>query len=1344
MAGQQAATAGDCSGQSTILGTNLPSVFPPTPRSLQNNPTGFGDATPPTASDSEGNELNRLFLANDASTLYVGITGNTVRTDALENTVLVFIDTGDNGGSAILNTSAITGSNALKNLDRDDMTDGVTLDFAPEWCLAVWNVAGVQNAVLHDLTDPMDTGTVLTLGTEFVVDNSNLVGVNDIPSSDPIFQTSNAATATTGFEFAVPLAVLGITNTSTINVQALLVGGGGFISNQALPPINPTIGSSGGGKPCVGSHDPNADPALIVDFSNATNFPGNQFVAYTCNPGGSAPGGTFNGSDIPNRYGSVGQLMATQNNYTCFGNASPFSPIPTGGAEVDQIFARADFSKLYIGVTGNIPFFGGNNDTLMIFIDNGPGDGTQTLFTNTFTGGSGALQGMSNGFFGGFTFDSGFEPEYCIMYWRAGGLHNARIMSCVFDEHIDGLEFSPSQDRHINPAVNAYSADLGNILGVNDIPGDDPIRQEDFADTALTGIQFSLKLADLGIDASGGTANFKMAACIVSGSGFVSNQFLPPLNPSVLTPEMDSASFSDAPLPLAISDDDMPVSDTRTVTMGSIDRVTDINVSVNITHPDVSQLDVTLRHDESGTTVQLVAPGSQAGSNLNITFDSEGAPAVQPSQSLLSFNGQNPNGGWTLFVTDTVSGESGTLNSWGIAVTEYTGGNVPCLGQYDAVDNPIDLSTDPRTPGNQFLDLNIAAGPSNRPTSFTGLGIPAAFGNTALATQNNYTCFGNAVESPTVNLPGSEADQLMIRNTNDRLRIGVTGNLEDNGNAMVLLLDTDSGMGPTTIPVISSPPDAAQGLDGLTLDPGFTPDYALVVQRDPTPGVPADDYSVFLKNINTNFSRSLGRLTRNTSTGELGEPIANQNGSELNQLFIQNDADRLYIGVTGNLEANGNTYIVFIETPSSNLSNILDTNYTGFPTALREISGDHLDVGFAPDFAIVMNRSGGFYSAQLVDMTDFPPGVTVTSLTFQNSLGDNVFVGDNSNGFGVNSVAADDTTPGVNPLLTVQEENAATATRGVQFSIARSSLVHPELFTPAPADGDTLRIGVILASGTGFWSNQTLPGLGGGQANLGSPPAPGPPTNFIDLSNETIAPGNQYLSYVLANSGGYAAPSTFDGSGVPTAMGTALATQDNYTQFGNAVLVNPGNDNCTQVAFNNENILGVTGSSATMSQAGSATSGLHFDIAFQDIGLTPLDPETGPFVEVRVMAVITGRFGFFSNQFLPPLNRTPPAGNLGNIVTTITGGGQWLGDLSDEAVAPGIQYLGYTLVPSCGDFAADINGDDVIDTADITAFVGVLLGTNTNPCDVQKSDVNNSGDADGLDVQAFVNAFLNP
>jgi hypothetical protein len=204
----------------------------------------------------------------------------------------------------------------------------------------------------------------------------------------------------------------------------------------------------------------------------------------------------------------------------------------------------------------------------------------------------------------------------------------------------------------------------------------------------------------------------------------------------------------------------------------------------------------------------------------------------------------------------------------------------------------------------------------------------------------------------------------------------------------------------------------------------------------------------------------------------------------------------------------------------------------------------------------------------------------------------------------------------------------------VQFAIDRATLAHA-LGSP-PADGATLKIGAALVSPTGYWSNQTLPGLGGGQNNLAAPPPGGCPGSFIDLGNATTAPGNQFLSYVLRNNTPgnlYNSPSTFTGAGIPTAMGTPFATQNNYTQFGNATLVNPGNPNCTQIALNNNNIQGVTASSGA--NASTSTTGMEFDIDFTDIGLADLTNPAGPFPTIRLMAV--PRVAAVTFPFLPPL-----------------------------------------------------------------------------------------------------------
>lgn len=54
----------------------------------------------------------------------------------------------------------------------------------------------------------------------------------------------------------------------------------------------------------------------------------------------------------------------------------------------------------------------------------------------------------------------------------------------------------------------------------------------------------------------------------------------------------------------------------------------------------------------------------------------------------------------------------------------------------------------------------------------------------------------------------------------------------------------------------------------------------------------------------------------------------------------------------------------------------------------------------------------------------------------------------------------------------------------------------------------------------------------------------------------------------------------------------------------------------------------------------------------------------------------------------------------------------------------------------------DVNGDGVLDMDDVVDFVGVLLGSNTDPDHVERSDVNNDASADGDDVQPFVAMFI--
>lgn len=56
----------------------------------------------------------------------------------------------------------------------------------------------------------------------------------------------------------------------------------------------------------------------------------------------------------------------------------------------------------------------------------------------------------------------------------------------------------------------------------------------------------------------------------------------------------------------------------------------------------------------------------------------------------------------------------------------------------------------------------------------------------------------------------------------------------------------------------------------------------------------------------------------------------------------------------------------------------------------------------------------------------------------------------------------------------------------------------------------------------------------------------------------------------------------------------------------------------------------------------------------------------------------------------------------------------------------------------------DVNGDCSTNLLDIPPFVNVLIGTETNPGFMARANVDGQGDADGMDIQVFVDLLLNP
>ena len=109
--------------------------------------------------------------------------------------------------------------------------------------------------------------------------------------------------------------------------------------------------------------------------------------------------------------------------------------------------------------------------------------------------------------------------------------------------------------------------------------------------------------------------------------------------------------------------------------------ITDISVTLNVTHTWDSDVDVTLT-GPNATTIELSTDnGGSADNYVNTVFSNNGVTAITAGAA--PFTGtflpegdlttlfSTPNGTWTLNVADDLGGDTGTLNDWSIAIS-YT------------------------------------------------------------------------------------------------------------------------------------------------------------------------------------------------------------------------------------------------------------------------------------------------------------------------------------------------------------------------------------------------------------------------------------------------------------------------------------------------------------------------------------------------------------------------------------------------------------------------------------------------------------------------------------------------
>ncbi|HEY3242402.1 MAG TPA: PEP-CTERM sorting domain-containing protein [Phycisphaerae bacterium] len=209
--------------------------------------------------------------------------------------------------------------------------------------------------------------------------------------------------------------------------------------------------------------------------------------------------------------------MGVQQNATGFGNSPGGTQDSPGGSELDSLWGVISGGALHLGMAGNLE---GNFNKLWIFIDSIPG-GENTLDNMNTDGGFNEIQNLA-----GFTFDTGFAPDYAIRLEIGNGFDAIRLANLQANTNSTWVTGGGPGSL---PIIRASAMDAsGAVSGWNNANGlgvDGSSAAG--ALTATMGWEFDIPLSALG-----GGSGACVSAFITSGDGtFFSNQFLPSLPP---------------------------------------------------------------------------------------------------------------------------------------------------------------------------------------------------------------------------------------------------------------------------------------------------------------------------------------------------------------------------------------------------------------------------------------------------------------------------------------------------------------------------------------------------------------------------------------------------------------------------------------------------------------------------------------------------------------------------------------------------------------------------------------------------------------------------------------------
>lgn len=157
----------------------------------------------------------------------------------------------------------------------------------------------------------------------------------------------------------------------------------------------------------------------------------------------------------------------------------------------------------------------------------------------------------------------------------------------------------------------------------------------------------------------------------------------------------DVLIYNSSDVPKNIRDADIT---TSSLTISAVSgQIPDLNVKLNLTHSQISQLAVYLESPTGHQVLLFDGVGSDSNNFTNTVLDDEADVTIEsgtapftgsyrPQGSLADFDGQLIAGTWTLWIYDTNPGETGILDSWSLIV------GIPGQIEFDSTDVPKDIN----------------------------------------------------------------------------------------------------------------------------------------------------------------------------------------------------------------------------------------------------------------------------------------------------------------------------------------------------------------------------------------------------------------------------------------------------------------------------------------------------------------------------------------------------------------------------------------------------------------------------------------------------------------------------